>query len=103
MQSIPCPLRHLHLPLPILLLLCLVRTRNLARRILRPPKLDHDLRAQLSMIDYHRCKPHHESEHGMRHQEIESVLDMDLPCLTPHDAEDDGEELEADAIEESCA
>jgi hypothetical protein len=55
------------------------------------------------MIDYHRCKPHHESEHGMRHQEIESVLNMDLPCLTPHDAEDDGEELEADAIEESYA
>jgi hypothetical protein len=39
----------------------------------------------------------------MRHQEVESAPDMSLPCLTPHDAEDDGEELEADAIEESRA
>jgi hypothetical protein len=92
-MQIPVPISMpLRLPLAnfgFLLFGSLPRKRNLVIRVWRPPKLDRDLDAQLPIVNDHRCEHYDECERGVDHEEGENVPDMGLPCLTPHEAEDD--------------
>jgi hypothetical protein len=92
-MQIPIPISMpLRLPFAnfgILLFGSLPRKRNLVIRVWRPPKLDRNLDSQLPIVDDHRCEHHDECERGVGHEEGENVPHMGLPCLTPHEAEDD--------------
>jgi hypothetical protein len=86
---------------PNLFLGRLPRKRHLVIRILGPPELDGDLDAKLAIIYNHARKHHDKRKRGVRHEKGKEGADMSLPCLLPHEAEDDSNQLEVNAVKES--
>ena len=88
----------LRLPLRFHALPC---QRNLVTRILRPPKLEHNLDPNLPAVQQHCCEHCDKGEFGMFHQETEDPDNIFLVCLLPQKTEHDGQDLQVDAIEEA--
>jgi hypothetical protein len=88
-------------PIPALFLGRLPRKRHLVIRIRGPPELDGNLDAKLAIIYNHGRKNHDKCERGVRHEKGKEGVDMSLPCLLPHEAEDDGNQLDVNAVKES--
>jgi hypothetical protein len=70
-------------------------------RIRGPPELDGDLDAKLAIIYNHARENHDKCERGVRHEKGKDGVDMSLPCLLPHKAEDDSNQLEVNSVKES--